>query len=261
MHKLYFLLHRSCARSQAQAFLSGINFFNRPGYRSLEEFLEMGSRQLCYEAIVMGARSSLERTSMGKQKNLTLGALLSKSFSNLGYSMFVTGSLLAATITSAAAEGEKNPWTYWVGAGAHFFEADDAAETGALYEARVGYALNPNLELEVGLGGGPFYEGNDHNAPDPKEGTYNGYNSPGENWAVKSNFGALYHLDGSADKKLDPYVSAMAGMAYLGKQRDESQNWAPYAGPGFGVSYWFNPDFAVRADYSLLAWFARGYQP
>lgn len=152
----------------------------------------------------------------------------------------------------AAAEGlDSSPWKYWLGGGAHFFEADDAVEAGQLYEARVSYDYSERITSEFGLGGSPFFEGNDFNAPDPKEATFNGRNSPGESWMGKANIGMLYHLNGDADKTWDPYLSLIGGVSYFGKRR-EGNNVAPFGGPGLGVSYWFSDSFALRADYSML---------
>lgn len=163
---------------------------------------------------------------------------------------FVAGLSIWGTVSQAQAEND--PWTYWLGAGAFFLEGSEPNEGGSLFEGRLGYDLDPNLTLEGGLGGSPFLEGRDYNAPHGREGTYNGRNSPGENWFVKTNVNLLYHMVGSdEDRTLDPYVSLNAGSNYYGKWR-EGSNWSPFAGPGMGLSYWFNKDAAVRGDYALL---------
>ena len=156
-------------------------------------------------------------------------------------------------MTSAARADDRSPWTYWLGGGGLFLEADEANKSGQLYEGRVGYDLDDRFTVEVGLGGSPFLEGNEYNAPSSREGTYQGYNSPGENWMVKNNVGVLYHLTDTGNRTdvWDPYLSAVAGISFWGKIR-EATNWSAFGGPGLGVSYWFDPDFAVRADYNIV---------
>jgi len=152
-----------------------------------------------------------------------------------------------------ASLAESNPWKLWLGAGAWFFEADDENEPGQLYEARLSYDVDPQVTVEAGLGYGPFFEGNDFGAPSTREATFNGKNSTGEIGMVKTNIGALYHLDADPDKVWDPYVSLMGGIgAFTKSWRDDGQMY-PYGGPGLGVTYWSSKDLAFRLDYSALA--------
>jgi len=159
---------------------------------------------------------------------------------------------LKAMAQEEASDSKNNNWKYWLGAGALVLEADDEGETAGLYEVRVSYDMNPAWTLEGGIGGVPFSEGNNHNAPDRQEATYQGVNSPGENWLVKSNFGALYHLDQSEDRVWDPYLSVVGGMGAWGKYRDGSQ-FMPFGGPGFGVGYNYSDDLRFRLDYNVVA--------
>jgi len=158
---------------------------------------------------------------------------------------------LSYSLSAKAEDSSKSPWTYWLGGGAYFLEGNEANKSGQLYEARIGYDIDQNFTVEWGIGGGPFFEENNYNAPNAREATYSGRNAPGENWVARTNVGMLYHLDGSADRKIDPYLSVMGGMSFWGKIR-EDDNWHPYGGPGAGVSYWFNDDLAVRGDYSMV---------
>lgn len=162
------------------------------------------------------------------------------------------GSLIG-TAQPSHAQDRNSPWTYWLGAGAVFFEGDEPNYSGQLYDLRLNYKLNPAWSVEGGLGGSPFLEGRDYPAPSSREGTYNGRNSPGENWFVKSNLSVLWHMnqDENLNGKWDPYLSLIGGTAYFGKWRD-GPNWSPFGGPGLGVGYWFNPDAAVRADYNAV---------
>lgn len=162
---------------------------------------------------------------------------------------------------ASRANAQDAPWTYWLGAGGYFLEGSEPNYGGQLYEARLGYDLDPNLTIEYGLGGSPFLEGKDYNAPHPREGTYNGRNSPGENWFLKTNLSLMYHFVGSDEERtIDPYVQVLAGTNYYGKWRQGS-NWSPIFGPGGGVSYWFNRDAAVRLDYNFLAADDGRYKP
>lgn len=143
------------------------------------------------------------------------------------------------------------PVKLWLGAGGVFYEADEANESGQLYELRAGYDLNPRFTLEAGLGGAPFLEGNDFGAPDPREATFNGKNSPGENWFLKPNFNVLYHFQEDKESQWDPYASVGGGAMYYGKRRDDS-NWEAYAGLGGGLAYAINDAWTVRGDYQAV---------
>jgi peptidoglycan-associated lipoprotein len=183
-------------------------------------------------------------------------AMLRKKLTSLlAMSLLLVGALIArpcgVMAEEADADGQSSPVKVWLGAGALFFEADDPNESGQLYEVRAGYDLDPNWTLEAGIGGSPFMEGNDFNAPDGREATFNGRNSPGENWMLKGNLDVLYHLDGSSDKTWDPYLSLIGGTQWFGKRRQGS-NFEPFGGPGVGVSYWFNRNLALRADYNVV---------
>lgn len=154
--------------------------------------------------------------------------------------------------SASKATAQEEPWTYWLGAGAFFLDGAEPNYGGQLYEARVGYDLDPNLTVEYGFGGSPFMEDKIYNAPSSREGTYNGRNSPGENWFLKTNLDALYHfVPNDADRDWDPYLSVIGGTNYYGKWRQGS-NWSPFVGPGVGSSYWFDKDAAVRLDYAYL---------
>ena len=157
----------------------------------------------------------------------------------------------SAAEDNTASSSVKTGWIPWIGAGANFYEADEENESGQLYEIRLQNRVSEGLSYELGIGGSPFLEGNDFNAPDPREGSFNGRNSTGENWMVKGNAGALLHVAPSSDGRLDPYLSFIAGMEFLGKRREDG-SWAPFGGPGLGVMYWLNDDLAVRADYNVL---------
>ena len=177
----------------------------------------------------------------------------SKRFSLLNFSLLAGALLSATTLAPISAQAqESDPLKYWLGAGGMFFEADEPNESGQLYEARVSYDLDQQFTTELGFGGAPFLEGNDYGAPSDREATYQGKNSTGENWALKTNLGLLYHLDSSPDKTWDPYLSMVGGVAFFGKARDDNNSWSPFGGPGMGVSYWFNKDFAVRGDYNVV---------
>ena len=181
----------------------------------------------------------------------------SKSLSLLKSSLLQASLLTTALAVSAlspcfAQAEENNPLKYWLGAGGIFFESDEPNESGQLYEARVSYDLDESFTTELGFGGAPFLEGNDYGAPSDREATYQGKNSTGENWALKSNVGLLYHLDSSADKVWDPYLSVVTGISFFGKARDDNNSWSAFGGPGFGLSYWINKDFAVRGDYNVV---------
>lgn len=152
--------------------------------------------------------------------------------------------------SASSGSSDSSEWTTWLGAGGNFYEADEENEAGALYELRLENRTSDSLSWELGIGGSPFLEGNNYNAPDPREGSFNGKNSPGENWVVKSNVGALYHM-GARGEALDPYLSFIVGMEYYGKRREDGQ-WAPFGGPGFGVSYWLSDSLAIRGDYNVV---------
>lgn len=175
------------------------------------------------------------------------------AFSRLLLSVaFLSFFSVQAAVKVEADDGARSPWTYWMGGGAYFLEGGEANKSSQLYEARVGYDVNRSFTVEWGIGGGPFFEENNYNAPSSRETDYNrGRNAPGENWMVKSNVGLLYHLNKAPNRKLDPYLSVVGGGSVWGKVR-ESGNLHPYAGPGAGLSYWFNDDLAVRGDYSML---------
>ena len=145
-----------------------------------------------------------------------------------------------------------SPFKYWVGAGAAFYEMDDVNYAGQLYDVRVGYDLDENFTLEGGIAGEPFLESKHYNAPDPDENSFGGKNSPGENWTVNPHIDAQYHFDSDPNKTWDPYASIGGGYRYYGKRR-QGANWEPFGGPGVGVSYWFDRNFALRADYQVIA--------
>lgn len=188
-----------------------------------------------------------------------------------GLASFATVVLAASSVTVAVAQdGEKkvdapvsnsmtlpqsataDKWTYWLGAGGLFLEADDPNQPGQLYELRFSRPVADDIDVELGFGGSPFLEERSFPAPSPKEGTFNGKNSPGENYTLKANVGALYHVRSLGNENWDPYLSLVGGTQYYGKARS-SRSWEPFGGPGLGVSYWFNPDFALRADYNVVA--------
>lgn len=172
----------------------------------------------------------------------------------LGAALFGVGALSSMSVLGlgSTSQAQEEPWTYWLGGGGYFLEGSEPNYSGMLLEARLGYDVDPNVTVEGGFGGSPFMEGRDYPAPHPREGTYNGRNSPGENWLLKSNLGLLYHFVGNdEDRTIDPYVSAIAGMGFYGKWR-EGSNWSPFYGPGAGLNYWFSKDFAIRGDYSFL---------
>lgn len=175
--------------------------------------------------------------SKGIFKGVTLGALIALSFS-------------AGNV--AAEDMEKDPLTYWLGGGAVFLEGGSPNYSGQLYEARLGYDLDPSWTIEAGLGGAPFLEGKDYGAPSDKEATFDGKNSTGENWMLKGNISALYHLDSQRTDGWDPYLSVIGGTSFFQKRRYDS-NWEEFAGAGVGVSYWFDKDFAARLDYDFVA--------
>jgi peptidoglycan-associated lipoprotein len=178
-----------------------------------------------------------------------LGADMRKKISLIKFAL----TFVALFMGSSAVAEETSPWTYWLGAGGYFMEGDDPNYPGGLYEGRVSYDIDPQLTVEVGIGGSPFFEGRDYGAPDPQEATFNGKNSPGENWMIKSNVGLLYHLmENDKNGSIDPYLSVMGGGAYWGKERQGNNQGAAFGGPGAGVSYWFDKDMAVRGDYSML---------
>ncbi len=153
---------------------------------------------------------------------------------------------------ASAAEDADSGWKAWLGGGGVFYEADEPNESGQLYELRLGYDFNPRLTVEGGLGGAPFLEGNDFGAPDSREGTFGGKNSPGENWFVKPNLNLLYHFREDRGERVDPYLSIGGGGLYYGKRREDS-NWEGYAGAGGGVAYEINNAWSVRGDYQLVA--------
>ena len=141
-------------------------------------------------------------------------------------------------------------WTWWLGAGAAFYEADEENEAGQLYDLRINHRVSPDLSYEIGIGGSPFLEGNNFDAPDPREGDFSGRNSTGENWFVKNTFSVMYHVNG-ATTPVDPYLSLIGGMQYYDKRREDGQ-WAPMGGPGFGVAYWVDENLAFRGDYNAV---------
>ena len=165
--------------------------------------------------------------------------------------------ILAAFSVSASNAGaqdwdDTDPMKFWLGAGAVFFQGDDVNYPGQLYEARLGYDIDPRWTIEGGLGGSPFMEGKDYPAPDSKEGTFNGRNSVGENWMLKANISALYHLDCERTDGWDPYLSVIAGTHFFGKRRQKDSNFEEFAGGGVGVAYWFDKDLALRLDYDVV---------
>ncbi|MFN8389466.1 MAG: peptidoglycan-associated lipoprotein Pal [Bdellovibrionota bacterium] len=168
------------------------------------------------------------------------------------YAALAVTSPIRAIAEETGDQPTNNPWKYWLGAGAVFYEADAENESGQLYEARVSYDLDPAFTFEVGFGGSPFIEGNDFGAPSDKETTFNSRNSPGENWFLKGNIGALYHFNQEENRKWDPYVTLAMGGAQWYDKRRQGSNWEPFGGPGVGVSYWFDKDFALRLNYDVV---------
>lgn len=178
-----------------------------------------------------------------KLKNLFLAAT--------AITLLFSSSAFACPGSETCKGDSKSPWKYWLGGGYTQLEHGNANEGGQVYELRGSYDFNDRITGEVGLGGSPFLEGNDFNAPSDREATYNGRNSPGENFFVRTDLGMLYHLNTEEGKKWDPFVSVLAGIDAFGKRR-EANSASAFGGPGVGTSYWFNKDFAVRADYNFL---------
>ncbi len=174
-----------------------------------------------------------------------------KKFKKLFLATVMTLGLSTLFNSAAFADDSVSPWKYWIGGGAIFMEHKDANEVGQLYEVRGSYDHNDRFTTELGVRGAPFLEGNDYNAPDEREGTYQGRNSPGENWFAGMDLVELYHLNDDQAKTWDPFVSIIGGLDVLGKRR-EGNNFNFYGGPGLGTAYWFNKDFALRADYNFL---------
>lgn len=161
--------------------------------------------------------------------------------------------MLSPTNSKAEADVEgASPWKMWLGGGGVFYEGDEPNESGQMYEFRLGYDLNPRITFEAGLGGAPFLEGNDFGAPSSREATFNGKNSPGENWFVKPNLNALYHIREEHEASWDPYLAIGAGALYYGKRREDS-NWEGYAGLGGGIAYPINDAWSIRGDYQVAA--------
>lgn len=173
--------------------------------------------------------------------------------SKAALSALLVGGLVASAATSAQAQDSNSPWTYWLGAGAMFFEGDEANYHGGMYEGRLNYKYDPAFSFEWGLGAVPFMEGRDYPAPSHREASFNGRNSPGENWAVKTNLSALWHLneDQNYTGKWDPYLSLIGGTSFFGKWRDGA-NWSPFGGPGLGLGYWWDRNLGARADYNMV---------
>lgn len=163
-----------------------------------------------------------------------------------------------APANASASGEERSPWTYWLGGGAHFWEADEPFFANQLYDLRGSYDLDPNFTVEASLGGSPFFQAKHYPPGSKQEGTYNSYNSPGDSWLIRAHTDVMYHFNSDNHREWDPYMSLVGGMGYFGRQGDHEWNWAPYAGGGGGLSYWFSDDAAVRADYNIYAIGSRG---
>lgn len=175
-------------------------------------------------------------------------------FSNILKKVVIPGSIAAAASLGVASsvyaqDSSENPWTTWVGAGAWVFETDEELESGQMYQLKQGYRVDPRITVEGAINVGPFYEGNDFPAPDFREATFRGKNSPGEAQSFGPSVDVLYHLDENADE-WDPYAVLGAGVFYYNRTL-ESGRWDPYAGAGAGIGYKLSDNWSVRGEYRV----------
>lgn len=136
---------------------------------------------------------------------------------------------------------------FGAGAGAYFREGDEALEdTTGLYEAKIDYNFDNRWAGEFNVGLMPDIDTNSDASHDPELAT-----KTDSVFGVKTGIDALYHFNGDADRKWDPF-SAIGGGLLIYDEDVNGNSVQVYGDLGGGLAYNIDNNWSVRGDYRLL---------
>jgi len=138
---------------------------------------------------------------------------------------------------------ERAPWTLSAGLGVVKFEGDEPVEDGLFLSLKLGYSLSPRWTVEGELGLMP-------SLPNREFGD-DRFSLDDNIWAVRLGADILYHLRNVEDMRVDPYLSAGAGVN-LYEEALENGSSALMFGGGGGIFWHFNDSWALRTDGRVM---------
>lgn len=155
--------------------------------------------------------------------------------------------LMALAPTGIIAEQRadvEHPYYATLGAGYMFLEGDEEVLDQQVYEARLGYRVNPRWSLETGFGIMPDVRAREY----PSSGMYK---LDGDTSGFRFIADALYHLDEDAyNQQIDPYLAFGVGLAHYNKELEDGHT-DLLLSSGVGAFVALNDRWFVKPDYRI----------
>lgn len=171
---------------------------------------------------------------------------------NYGVGVMMAVAISMMTVVSAFGQNTSvediPPWYIGVHGGYMRYEGDEAVLNAGFGALRLGYDYSQLWSFEGGLDVLPYLKRNDvfdydTGVPVPRPGL------DGDNcWAAGVSADALLHLNIADNRHFDPYLLGGLGVIYYSKDRQFRDRADVDLRYGAGLSYHFNPEWAVLAE-------------
>ncbi len=136
---------------------------------------------------------------------------------------------------------EEAPWTVTLGLGHYRPEGDHVVEDGLFIGLRLGYSLDAQWEVEMGLDIAPSLDNREFSERDTR------YSLDNSIWVVRMGPDIIYHLRATEYLRFDPYLHGGGGF-YISEKRMFDNRIEPYLSAGMGMFYHLNDEWAIRGD-------------